>query len=127
MKHDINIDRTFVDKPWGGEDWLINNDHYVAKHLYINPKEEISLQYHNEKHETMIVLDGMGTLIIGEEGDTEVHVKHCASITITQGDIIPIPPKTIHQIKAITNLKILEISTPQTTDLVRVADKYDRN
>lgn len=119
------ISRKFVDKPWGGEDWLVKNEHYVAKHLYINPKEQISLQYHNEKHETMIVLEGMGQLLLGSVGakaDTP-----CAWSTITVGDIIPIPPNTLHQIKAITGLKILEISTPQTEDLVRVGeDKYGR-
>jgi mannose-6-phosphate isomerase len=127
MKHKIK--RTFVDKPWGGEDWLVENEHYVVKHLYINPKEQISLQYHNEKHETMIVLEGMGELLMGREGRAELEDEGstCAYSTITVGDIIPILPKTIHQIKAISGIKILEISTPQTEDLVRVGeDKYGR-
>lgn len=126
----MKIQRTFVEKPWGAEDWLVKNEHYVAKHLYLNPKEQISLQYHDEKHETMIVLEGMGKLIMGEVGKAEDFDKpstSCTSSTITVGDIIPIPPKTIHQIKAYTGLKILEISTPQTEDLIRVgADKYGR-
>ena len=124
------IQRTFVTKPWGAEDWLVNNEHYVAKHLYINPNEQISLQYHNEKHETMIVLEGMGQLRLGRKGLAEMEVLNSTSHyqTITVGDIITIPPKTIHQIKAHTGLKILEISTPQTGDLVRVGeDKYGRN
>lgn len=124
------IKRVFVEKPWGAEDWLVKNEHYVTKHLYINPKEQISLQYHNEKHETMIVLEGMGELTLGLQGlaDTTRHMdKFEFKSTITVGDIITIPPKTIHQIRAYTALKILEISTPQTEDLVRVGDdKYGR-
>lgn len=127
----IKIKRTFIEKPWGAEDWLVENEHYVVKHLYINPKEELSLQYHNEKHETMIVLEGMGELILGREGYAEkekddFHFRTCEYLTITQGDIITIPPKTIHKIRAFTGLKILEISTPQTNDLVRIDDKYGR-
>lgn len=124
------IKRAFVTKPWGAEDWLVKNEHYVAKHLYLNPNEQISLQYHNEKHETMIVLEGMGHLRIGREGLAEMESEDSTSHyqMITVGDIITIPPKTIHQIKAFTGLKILEISTPQTEDLVRVGeDKYGRN
>ena len=128
---DVKINRLFVEKPWGAEDWLVKTKHYVAKHLYINPNEQISLQYHNEKHETMMVLEGMGKLLLGKDGKAEDFVTtdySCTSSTITVGDIFSIPPKTIHQIKAITGLKILEISTSQVKDLVRVGeDKYGRN
>jgi mannose-6-phosphate isomerase len=123
------ISRTFVDKPWGGEDWLVKTEHYVAKHLFVNPKEELSLQYHNDKHETMIVLEGMGSLLKGSNGGAETEAEqgfHRFWATITVGDIITLPPKTIHQIRAISHLKILEISTPQTEDLVRLGDKYGR-
>ena len=126
---EINIKRQFVEKPWGAEDWLVKNDHYVLKHLYINPKEQISLQYHREKYETMIVLEGMGQLRMGREGFSEFENQASTSHyqTITVGDIIHIPPYTTHQIKALTGLKILEVSTPQTEDLVRVGeDKYGR-
>lgn len=80
----------------------------------------------------MIVLEGMGELILGREGHAEkekddFHSRTCEYLTITQGDIITIPPKTIHKIRAFTGLKILEISTPQTNDLVRIDDKYGRN
>ena len=131
---DTAIKRTFVEKPWGAEDWLVEGENYVVKHLYINQKEQISLQYHKEKEETMIVLEGMGMLLIGNTGEAETEAKGnkfdalCASTTITVGDIFTIPPKTLHQIKAFTGLKILEISTPQTKDLIRVGeDKYGRN
>jgi mannose-6-phosphate isomerase-like protein (cupin superfamily) len=126
----IEIKRKFVEKPWGAEDWLVQNEHYVTKHLYINPGEQISLQFHHEKHETMIVLEGMGELSLGREGFAQwedPNNPHVFKSTITAGDIIPIPPQTIHQIRAYTGLKILEISTPQTEDLVRVGvDKYGR-
>lgn len=123
---EIPINRKFVEKPWGAEDWLVKTENYVVKHLYINAKEQISLQFHNQKQETMIVLEGMGKLLLGEEGRANEDSTICSSSTITEGDIFTINPKTIHQIKAYTNLKILEISTPQTEDLVRVDDKYGR-
>jgi mannose-6-phosphate isomerase-like protein (cupin superfamily) len=125
----IPIQRRFVEKPWGAEDWLVQTDNYVAKYLYLNPNEEISLQYHNEKEESMIVLEGMGQLILGDEGFAEIFDKKDSPVfgtTITAGDILTIKPKTIHQIKAYTGMKILEISTPQTEDLVRVSDIYGR-
>lgn len=123
------IKRTFVAKPWGAEDWLIKNEHYVAKHLYINAGEQISLQYHNEKHESMIILEGMGQLVTGRTGWAEQENEGSTMNfqTVTVGDIFTIQPKTIHQIRAHTGLKILEISTPQTEDLVRIGeDKYGR-
>lgn len=126
----MEIKRRFDKKPWGAEDWLVSNEHYVVKHLYLNPNEQISLQYHNEKHETMIVLEGMGLLRLGREGLAEMETENSTSHyqTLTVGDIITIQPKTLHQIKAYTGLKILEVSTPQTEDLVRVGeDKYGRN
>lgn len=120
------IQRQFVKKPWGAEDWLVKTDNYVAKHLFINPGEEISLQYHNQKEETMMVLSGMGTLVIGMAGLAERNDRYTSERTITEGDIFTIAPKTLHQVKASTALKLLEISTPQTEDLVRVRDRYAR-
>ena len=122
----MKISRTFVEKPWGAEDWLVETKHYVAKHLYINAGEQISMQYHMVKHETMIVLEGMGKLFLGPVALAGTY-DGVSSQTITEGDIFTIPPQTVHQIRAITGLKILEISTPQTEDLVRVGeDKYGR-
>lgn len=117
-----------VEKPWGAEDWIVVSPHYVAKHLYVNPGQELSLQYHNEKHETMIVLEGMGEAYMGNIGMAEfsLPVQNVSPAPISVGDTITIPPKTTHKIRAFTGLKILEISTPHLKDLVRVEDRYGR-
>lgn len=120
----MNFKRKYVEKPWGAEEHLFVGTHYAIKHLYLNPKEEISLQYHHEKKETMIVLEGIGELVLGEKGNPDSEVS---STFITEGDIFTIHPKTVHQVRAYTGLKILEVSTPQLTDLVRIKDKYRRS
>jgi mannose-6-phosphate isomerase-like protein (cupin superfamily) len=116
----------FVEKPWGGEVWLEKNEHYCVKKLYLNPGQELSLQYHNEKCETMTVLTGMGELVMGPPGKAESFTK-VSHKPITEGNTFTLPPKTLHKIRALTGLIILEISTPQTEDLVRVEDRYGRD
>ena len=109
-----------VDKPWGHEHlWALNQD-YAGKFLHINAGESLSLQYHATKDETIYVMEGKLRLRIGEEAaDLEDRI-------LLPGDRRHIPPRTIHQMEALENCVIAEVSTPHLTDVVRLEDRYGR-
>ena len=98
----------FVKKPWGYER-IIVNDLYIMKELFIKAGEEISLQYHREKHETMYISKGRGIIFHGLEW-------HNYKV----GEFYVIPPYLIHKIKARTNTIIIESSTTELNDVVRM-------
>lgn len=105
-----------TDKPWGREELVELTEGYAIKKLFINKGEETSLQYHLEKEETFIVAEGRGIVTINRE---DIHIQ--------PGDVITISPMEKHQTKAVTDLLIVEVSTPQLDDVVRIKDKYGRN
>jgi mannose-6-phosphate isomerase len=108
-----------VDKPWGYELIWARTDRYVGKILHVKAGHVLSLQYHNKKDETMHVLRGELILRTGE-GQTQV------SRPFRQGETVHIPPKLIHQIEAVADSDVLEASTPELDDLVRLQDRYGR-
>ncbi len=100
-----------VRKVWGSEDWLTCNEHYVVKRLNIQSGENISLQYHAKKDEFWYVLEGSGLMYMNGYKSS-----------VRSGDYIRIKPGDIHTIKAIDGeLKILETSTTQVSDVVRIS------
>jgi mannose-1-phosphate guanylyltransferase len=109
-----------VDKPWGHERLWALNQHYVGKFLHIRAGESLSLQYHELKDETICVLGGRLHLTIGR-GVTALENK-----VLGPGDCEAIPPGTIHQMKAIEDTVVVEVSTPQLADVVRIEDRYGR-
>lgn len=104
-----------VDKPWGRELWWAVTEHYVGKILEVKAGHSLSLQYHVQKHETMLFHQGTGDLILGEE-----------TVRIEPGKVVTIEPGTLHKVIAETDLTILEVSTPHLDDVVRVKDDYGR-
>lgn len=104
-----------VKKPWGYEEWLVLNDKYCVKKLYINAGEKLSLQYHEEKTETMFLEEGICDLVL-------VGRVRC----MKKGTPYTIHPKEVHRLVAHTDTVILEVSTPEVEDVVRLADNYDR-
>ena len=110
-----------VDKPWGYELVWARTDRYVGKILHVRAGHVLSLQYHHKKDETMHVLRGELILRTQEgEGDDLV------SRPFRAGDTAHIPPKLIHQIEAVVDSDVLEASTPELDDLVRLQDRYGR-
>lgn len=113
-----------TEKPWGSETLWAHTEHYVGKILMVHCGEELSIQYHNQKDETMFVLTGQGMIKFYEmEGDRPVL---SAIHAVRMGDTVHIPPKQIHSVEAITDMEILEASTNHLDDLVRVRDRYNR-
>ena len=109
-----------VDKPWGYELIWARTDRYVGKVLHVKAGQILSLQYHNFKDETMHVW--RGELILRTRiGEQLVERKFSA------GESVHIPAKLVHQIEAIVDSDVLEASTPELDDLVRVQDRYGRS
>lgn len=109
-----------VDKPWGYELVWARTDRYVGKILHVKAGHVLSLQYHNRKDETMHVLRGE-LILRTQPGDVLLERRFRA------GESVHIPAKLIHQIEAVEDSDVLEASTPELDDLVRVQDRYGRS
>lgn len=109
-----------VDKPWGYELIWARTDRYVGKILHVNAGHVLSLQYHNFKDETMHVLAGE-LILRTRPGEALVERRFKA------GESVHIPAKLIHQIQAVEDSDVLEASTPELDDLVRLTDRYGRS
>ena len=109
-----------VDKPWGEEALLIKTDAYAMKRITITPGHRMSLQYHEKKEETIYVLKGI--LIVWSSEDFHDH------ITLCPGSVYHVKPGIVHRFGAPEQIEtvILECSTTELDDVVRLADDYDR-
>ncbi|OGU13824.1 MAG: cupin [Gemmatimonadetes bacterium RIFCSPLOWO2_12_FULL_68_9] len=108
-----------VEKPWGYELIWALTDRYVGKILHIESGHVLSLQYHNRKDETIHVLSG-DIIFRVKEGDALVERRMRA------GESYHIAPLTVHQMEAVTAADLLEASTPEIDDVVRLQDRYGR-
>jgi mannose-6-phosphate isomerase-like protein (cupin superfamily) len=112
----------FVDKPWGGEEIFAETDRYVGKILTVRAGHALSVQYHEVKDETMRVLDGTCELHVGREpGSRDLEI-----VTMTPGMSCRIAPGVVHRLVAVTDVRMLEVSTPELDDVVRLDDRYGR-
>jgi mannose-1-phosphate guanylyltransferase len=106
-----------VEKPWGREEWWAVTARYVGKLLYINNGHRLSLQLHKIKEETMRVLSGILTF---QCNDNVYELR--------EGDVFHVPPKTIHRMEAnYGDVVVIEVSTPEVEDVVRIQDDYSRS
>lgn len=110
---------TRVPKPWGHETIWAKTDAYVGKILHIKGGESLSVQYHTVKDETVYLLSGQLVYRVWD-GDRPVDVK------LEIGEAYRITPGTVHQMEAVTDCDILEVSTPHLDDVVRLKDRYGR-
>ena len=110
-----------VDKPWGYELIWAKAERYVGKILHVNAGHGLSCQYHNIKDETLYVLRGELVMTLENPGSEPVRR------TFRAGESLHIPPKMIHQLEAIEDSDVLEASTPELDDLVRLNDRYGRS
>ena len=109
-----------IGKPWEKEEILELNDKYMLKRLTMNKNCRCSLQYHNNKCETIYVLSGQLKII---EGNDKNNLKFDI---YKAGSVITIQPKVIHRMEAVEDSVYLEASTPDTDDTVRIEDDYNR-
>jgi len=109
-----------VKKPWGREVWWAQGPTYVGKFLHINKGHRLSLQYHKIKHETLYTLKGPYLLEVGTRRRTRRR-------RMKTGSVVELKPKTVHRMEARYGaVTLLEVSTPEVWDVVRLADDYRR-
>jgi mannose-6-phosphate isomerase-like protein (cupin superfamily) len=113
---------TRVDKPWGYEIWWARTDRYVGKILHVKKGESLSLQYHNVKDETIRILSGR--LLFETKGRDEPGAMR--RLEMAPGDTFHITPLTLHRMTALEDTDVLEVSTPELDDVVRLEDRYGR-
>lgn len=108
-----------VDKPWGHEEIWAETSRYAGKFLIIRSGEMLSRQFHERKEETICVLSGELALEIGH-GPDEVR-------RMGPGETFHVTPGTVHRFCAPWgDVRLVEVSTPELDDVVRLADKYVR-
>ena len=110
---------TRIEKPWGYELHWAKTDRYVGKVLHITAGHALSLQYHNRKDETIFLYSGKMLFEIEQNGQL-------AARQMQPGDSVHVTPKTVHRMTAIEDCDVLEVSTPELDDVVRLEDRYGR-
>ena len=110
-----------VEKPWGYELIWALTDTYCGKVLFVKAGHSLSLQFHREKDEAWLVQSGRAKLELGEAGETVLKEE-----VVGAGAAFHYAPGTVHRVTAIEDTTILEVSTPQLDDVVRLEDAYGR-
>jgi mannose-6-phosphate isomerase len=109
-----------VEKPWGYELLWAHTEYYVGKLLVVRAGESLSLQFHEEKDETLHLVSGR---LIFEAGP---GLEAMEPVVLEEGMSVRIEPGMLHRMEAVTDCRILEASTPELDDVVRVRDRYGR-
>ena len=122
MRTALSSEQKRVPKPWGYEIWWARTEHYVGKILHVNKGESLSLQYHNVKDETILMQSGLLLFETGQKGDPSPLRR----LTMKPGDVFHITPGTLHRMTALEDSDLVEVSTPETDDVVRLEDRYGR-
>ena len=108
-----------VEKPWGHELIWAETPRYVGKVLHIAAGEKLSRQYHERKDETFLVQSGQMDLEVGDGADRR-------TLRMGPQDAFHCPPGTVHRMVAVTDVDVVEVSTPELDDVVRLEDAYGR-
>ena len=112
-----------VEKPWGHEEIWASTSRYAGKILFIKKGHRLSRQYHNVKEETIMVLD---CTLVCEEGPSPTHASIRRHI-MGAGEIFHVRPGTVHRFCAEeTDVRLVEVSTAEISDVVRLEDDYRR-
>lgn len=109
-----------VEKPWGHELIWAHTERYVGKVLHVKAGHALSLQYHEAKDETIHVLSGRLRFLVGRDRESLREAE------LVEGQSFHITPGTVHRMEALTDVDILEVSTPELEDVVRLDDRYGR-
>ena len=109
-----------VDKPWGHELIWAHTDKYVGKILVIETGKRLSLQVHEQKDESILVISGRLRLHHGELGGTMTATE------LGPGDHRRVPVGMVHRFEAIERCELIEVSTPELDDVIRIEDDFGR-
>lgn len=105
-----------VDKPWGREIWYAHEEKYAGKILEVTQGHSLSLQKHERKHETMYLQSGRA-----------LYHLNGVDFEMTPGDCLTVRPGDVHRLTALEDLVMLEVSTPELDDVIRLEDNYGRS
>jgi mannose-6-phosphate isomerase-like protein (cupin superfamily) len=109
-----------TEKPWGYELLFAHTPKYAGKVIFVKKGHRLSLQYHEKKDESMYIYQGTVRIEIEEANGCMI------SKIAPSGYSIRIPPLIKHRLEAIEDATLLEVSTPELEDVVRVEDDYGR-
>jgi mannose-6-phosphate isomerase len=109
-----------VEKPWGREVWIAHTDRYALKEITVNKGHRSSLQYHVKKHEHIYVIEGSLSI------EWENEAGQMETIVLNPGDVVENKPGRKHRVTALETTRLIEASTPELDDVVRVEDDYKR-
>ena len=110
-----------VDKPWGHEEvFALVDGRFCGKAIHVNAGHALSLQYHERKEETISVQSGRLRVEIGP------HESQLEEFDLLPGESIHLLPGTRHRVTAVGDTVMLEASTTEITDVVRLEDRYGR-
>ena len=123
MKEMLNIKRK-IEKPWGYEIIWAEAKQYVGKLLYIKEGSRLSLQYHEQKEETIMVLSGRLELVVSR-AKTQGGME---TLILEEGETFHVRPYTIHRFCATQggDVQLVEVSTNYLEDVVRIEDDFNR-
>jgi mannose-6-phosphate isomerase len=110
-----------VEKPWGYELIWALTDAYCGKLLFVRAGHSLSLQFHRQKDEAWYIQSGRVKLELGQVGEGILSEE-----VVSAGASFRYPPGTVHRVTAMEDTMILEVSTPQLDDVVRLEDRYGR-
>ena len=109
-----------VPKPWGHELWFAHTERYAGKLLHVTAGQRLSVQYHERKDETSYLLSGRVRLLQGSDLDCLVARE------LGPGEVWSNEPGVIHALEALEDSVVVEVSTPELDDVVRLLDRYGR-
>jgi len=115
-----NLPERRVEKPWGYEIWYAVTDRYAGKILHIAAGQELSLQYHERKDETIYLLSGALELELDDDAG------ELQTLRLSPGQCQRIRVGRRHRMRAFEDTDVCEVSTPELDDVVRLADRYGR-
>ena len=117
------MSKVIIEKPWGYEEIWAQTQDYVGKILHINKGERLSLQFHNQKEETIRVMSGVLEVIYSRTRDGKMK-----SEVLEPGQCFHISPLMVHRFCASqgTDVDLVEVSTNYLEDVERIEDDYDR-
>jgi mannose-6-phosphate isomerase-like protein (cupin superfamily) len=116
----VKVEARRVEKPWGWELIWADTARYAGKLLFVRAGQALSLQYHERKDESWYVQSGRAALELGTVGG------ELAEQEIGPGDSFHFTPGTVHRVRGIEDTLIVEVSTADLEDVVRLADDYGR-
>jgi mannose-6-phosphate isomerase len=116
-----SVDGRRVEKPWGWELIWAETDRYVGKVLFVRAGESLSLQFHRVKDEAWYVQTGRAKIELGSAGEAVLSEE-----VVTAPAYFRFEPGTVHRVTALDDTTIVEVSTPELDDVVRLEDRYGR-